>query len=108
MGKLFLSENKFQKINIKWSRPNVGNSMQKGNVRIVFTEIPKDSPEYKEEIPSFEIDPWSPLAWQVMRENYVANVVIDEKIAFACTMNELTALHRALGVLLDRASSQLQ
>jgi len=108
MGKLFLSENKFQEVNIEWSRSNVMNSMQKGNVRVVFTEIPKDSAEYKAEIPSSQIDPWAPLAWQVIRENYIANVVIDEIVAFTCTMNDLSSLNRALSVILDRAAAQIQ
>ena len=100
MGKLFLSENTFQPIEIKWSGPRVSNPQQKGNVRIVFTEIMKDSDQYKTEIPSDEIDPWSPIQSQVARENFIANVVIDNKIAFACTVNDLFALQRAITVQL--------
>jgi len=108
MGKLFLSENKFNKIKVNWSTGRVHMSQQKGNVKIVFTEILKDSPEYKTELSYFDADPWSPIESQLKRENFIANVLIDDKIAFACTVADLFALQRALSVHIDRASAHIQ
>lgn len=107
MGKLFLGENKFEKVQIKWSNPRLQSGKQKGNVRIVFTEVMKDSPEYVTTVPADEIDPWSPIQAQIVRENFIANVVIDNKVAFACTVADLHALQRAISVHLDRASAYI-
>ena len=108
MGKLFLSENKFQKVKVNWSSPRTHNKDQKGNVKVVFTEIEKDSPDYKNAVEYFNLDPWSPMQSQLKRENFIANIVIDDKIAFACTVADLFALQRALSVHLDRASAHIQ
>jgi len=108
MGKLFLSENKFQKIKVDWSNGRVSNRLQKGNVKVVFTEIPPDSPEYKTNIDYFSLDPWATMDTQVKRENFIANVVIDDKVAFSCTVADLFSLQRALTIYIDRASAHLQ
>lgn len=107
MSKLFLGENKFQLVKIKWSNPRMSSGRQQGNVRIVFMEVAPDSSDYKTEMPPAELDPWSPIQSQLKRENFVANVVIDDKLAFACTVSDLLALQRAIESHVQKAQSYL-